>query len=91
MSTLQVNVPDSIRHRVEHFAQADGVSVDDFVASILAQRIAAADADSYIQKRAVRGSAGKLIDLLAKAPDMPPEQADQITETGEQGAGGNRE
>ncbi len=81
MSKLQIDVPDSIRHRVEHFAQADGVSVDDFVSSILSQRMAVAEADSYIKKRAARGSAESLIYLLAKAPDISPDSADCITET----------
>ena len=78
MSTLSVSIPDSVRSRIEFFADEDGVSVEHFVSTILSQRIAVADADSYIRKRAMRGSPDRLIELLATAPDVPPEPRDQI-------------
>ena len=68
MSTLSINIPNSVRSRVEHFAEADGVSVDVYISSILSQRMAVADADSYMQKRAKKGSAKKMLEILAKAP-----------------------
>ncbi len=78
MSTLSVTIPDSVRDRVEHFAQKDGVSLDDFVASVLSQRVAVAEADSYIQQRAVKGSSEQLLDLLGRAPAIEPEPQDRI-------------
>ena len=79
MSTLSVSIPDSVRSRIEFFAGEDGVSVEHFVSTILSQRVAVADADSYIRKRAMRGNPDRLIELLATAPDVPPEPQDQIT------------
>ena len=78
MSTLSVSIPDSVRSRIEFFAGEDGVSVEHFVSTILSQRVAVADADSYIRRRAMRGSPDRLIELLATAPDVPPEPQDQI-------------
>ncbi|MFT5465750.1 MAG: hypothetical protein ACI8UO_000845 [Verrucomicrobiales bacterium] len=78
MSTLSISLPDSIKYRVERFAQEDGVSIDDFVATVLTRRIAAADADSYLRERANCGSAEKLLELLEKAPDVEPESCDRI-------------
>lgn len=78
MSTLNIKIPESIRSRVEHFAREDGVSVDDYVATVLSQRVAVADADSYVQSRAARGSADKLIHLLDKAPAVEPDPCDRI-------------
>ncbi len=91
MSTLNVTIPASVRDRVEHFAKEDGVSVDDFVASVLSQRIAVADADSYMRQRAKKGSADKLIKMLAKAPDVQPQPCDQLTKSGEQDGAENGE
>ena len=79
MSTLRISIPDSVRSRIEFFAGEEGVSIEDFVAAILAQRIAVADADSYIRKRALRGSPERLRELLSAAPDVPSEPQDQIT------------
>jgi hypothetical protein len=54
---------------VESLAREDGVPVDDFVGSILSQRIAVPEADSYIHRRASRGSAEKMLVILKSAPD----------------------
>lgn len=75
---MNITVPDSIRSRVEEFAREDGVSVDDFVATVLSQRVAVANADSYVRNRASRGGAEKLIELLEKAPDAEPMESDRI-------------
>ena len=78
MSTLTVSIPDSVRSRIEFFAGKDGVSVEQYVSAVLAQRIAVADADSVVQKRAKQGSPERLRELLAAAPDVPPEPQDRI-------------
>ena len=78
MSTLSGTLPESILNRVESLAREDGVSVDAFVASVFSQRVAVAEADSYVGRRAARGSAGQLRELLAKAPDVEPEACDRI-------------
>ena len=70
---------------MEHFAREDGVSVDDYVAAVLSQRVAVADADSYVQSRAARGSANHLIKLLDKAPAVEPDPCDRIVPDIEQG------
>ncbi len=79
MSTLSISIPESVRSRVEVLAGEEGVSIDQFVSTILAQRVAVADADSYVRKRAMRGSPDRLRELLAAAPDVPPEPQDRIT------------
>lgn len=79
MSTLSISIPDSVRSRIEVFADEDGVSVEHFVSTILAQRVAVADADSYVRQRGMRGSPERLLKLLSTAPDIPPEPEDQIT------------
>lgn len=78
MSTLSVSIPESVRSRIEEFAREDGVSVEAFVASILSQRVAVAEADSYVRRRAERGSAEQLLDIVDRAPDVEPEPHDKI-------------
>ena len=78
MSTLTVSIPDSVRSRIEFFAGRDGVAVEHYVSTVLAQRLAVADADSVVQKRAKQGSPERLLELLAAAPDVPPEPQDRI-------------
>lgn len=78
MSTLSINLPDSIRQRVEVLAREDGVAVDAFVATVLSQRIAVAEADSYVRRRATQGSAQQMLEILEMAPKVEPEERDRI-------------
>jgi len=82
MSTLRIKLPDSIRQRVEHFASEEGVSTDDFLATVITQRIAVAEADSYIRRRGSRGSAARMLDILKRVPDAEPESYDRIPKEG---------
>ena len=78
MSTISISIPDSLRERVEQYAREDGVPGAEFIASVLSQRMAVAEAGSYISKRAVRGSAAKMQALSDRAPDVEPDEQDKI-------------
>ena len=78
MSSLVVSIPNSIRLRAEALAKDDGISMDQFVASALAEKMAVLDADSYILQRAARGSRAKFDRVMAKVPDAEPEPQDRL-------------
>ena len=77
MSTLNVNIPESLRRRAQILAQEDGVPIDQFNATALAEKVAVLDADSYIRARAARGSREKFDRVLAKVPDVASEEHDR--------------
>jgi hypothetical protein len=77
MSAVTVNIPDSLRDRIERMAEEDGVSVDSLILTILSQRIAVADAQSYVKMRGRRGSAEALRKILELAPDVEPSPEDR--------------
>jgi hypothetical protein len=81
MSTLSISLPDSVRRRIEVLAHEDGVTVDSYVASVLSQRVAVADADSYVRRRANRGTAEQMLDILSRAPQVEPELHDRLPAT----------
>ena len=78
MSSLRISIPDSVRDRVESLAHEDGVSLDSFVTSVLSQRVAVAEADSYVRRRGRRGSAQQMLDILSQAPKVDPEPYDRL-------------
>ena len=80
MSTLTISVPDSIRRRAEALAQNDGISMDQFVALAMAEKVAVLDAGTYLSERAARGSREKFDRILARVPDVPPQQGDERTD-----------
>jgi hypothetical protein len=75
---MNVNIPESLRLRAESLAQEDGVTLDQFIATALAEKVAVLDADTYIQQRAARGSRDKFERVLAKVPDVQPEAHDRL-------------
>lgn len=79
MSTLQVNLPESLRRRAQSLAQDDGIPLDQFIATALAEKVAVLDADSYIRARAARGSREKFDRVLSKVPDVEPEESDRLS------------
>ncbi len=78
MSSLNVNIPESLRRRAQSLAQNDGVPLEQFIATALAEKVAVLDADSYIRERAARGSREKFDRVLAKVPDVEPEESDRL-------------
>ncbi len=79
MSTLNVHIPESLHRRAQSLAQDDGVPLDQFIATALAEKVAVLDADSYIRERAARGSREKFDRVLAKVPDVEPEEHDRLS------------
>ena len=79
MSTLNVNIPESLHRRAQSLAQDDGVPLDQFIATALAEKVAVLDADSYIRERAERGSREKFDRVLSKVPDVEPEEQDRLS------------
>jgi len=77
MSVLNVNIPESLQRRALSLAQGDGISLDQFIATAVAEKVAVLDADTYIRERAARGSREKFDRVLAKVPDVPADERDR--------------
>ena len=66
MSTLSIRIPDSIHDSLRKLSRDDNISINQFVASALAEKITALETEDYIVNRGLRGSRAKLAALLAK-------------------------
>lgn len=73
-----MNIPKSLRSQIEKAAEAEGVSLSQFMAIAAAEKIASLDAKAYLEERAKRGSREKLLRVLDKAPDVEPEDYDRL-------------
>ena len=78
MSTLSIQLPDSILHHAERLAQDEGVSVNQLVSSALAGKLSALDAERCLRERAERGKKVDIDAILAKVPDVPPQPGDEL-------------
>ena len=78
MNTICLNLPDSLHKRVKKLADKNSVSIDQFVISAIAEKIAAFMAQDYLEKRAKRGSKEKFEQAMTKIPDVEPEEYDKL-------------
>ena len=76
---LNLRLPESLHRRAQVLAQGDGVPLDQFIATALAEKVAVLDADTYIRERAARGSREKFDRVLVKVPDIEPEAQDRLS------------
>jgi len=78
MNTLNLTLPQSMQEQVEICAQQEGISINAFIALAVAEKLATLATADYLAERAKRGSREKLLAVLAKAPDIEPEDCDKL-------------
>ena len=79
MSTLSIRLPNSIHEHTKKLALEEGISINQFVASAVAEKLAALDTERYLGARATRGRKVNIARILAKVPDVPPSEEDRVS------------
>jgi predicted transcriptional regulator len=78
MSALTVRLLDSLHRRLGEVAEREGVSIDQFINSAVAEKISAMMTGEYLHARAVRGARGRFAAALANVADVEPNASDRI-------------
>lgn len=78
MSTLSLRLPESIHDQLRKLAKKEGVSINQLINSAGAEKVSALLTVDYLAARAERGSRGALRDILARVPDVEPDDRDQM-------------
>ncbi len=81
MSTLSVRLPESLHKGVREAVQEEGISMNQFIVTAVAEKLAALHTESYLQQRAARASREKYEAALAQVPDVEPEAYDRWQES----------
>ena len=76
MSTLSVRLPDSVHRNARLYAEREGNSLNQLVATAVAEKLAALGAEEYIRQRAERADDAAFEAALAAVPDVPPREGD---------------
>jgi predicted transcriptional regulator len=76
MTTLSVRLPDSLHKRLKELARQDGVSVNQFITTAVAEKLSAIATVDYLEQRAAKGSRKRFRKALSKVPDVPPDEQD---------------
>lgn len=78
MSILSVRLPESLHKMARDVAEADKVSLNQFIATAVAEKVAALTTENYLKSRAMRGSRSAFDQVLAKVPAVLPEEFDRL-------------
>lgn len=78
MSTLSVRLPDSLHRQIRRLARQEGISINQFISTAAAEKMAALMTLDYLEERAKRGSREKFEAALARLPDVEPESHDRL-------------
>ena len=78
MSNLSVRLPDSLHDKVRELARRDGVSINQFIATAVAEKASALLTVDYLEQRARRAEPDLLARLLSRVPDVPPLPGDAL-------------
>ena len=76
MSNLSLRLPESLHKQVKELAKKEGVSINQFVTTALAEKLSALMTQDYLEARAQRGDREAFERALAKVPDAEPEERD---------------
>lgn len=78
LSTLSLRLPSSLHKQVRELARQEGVSINQLITTALAEKMSALMTVEYLQERAARGSRERFEAVLAKIPDVEPEDYDRL-------------
>lgn len=81
MSAISVRLAESLHRKVREAAQKDGVSINHFINTAVAEKLSALLAEEVIETRATRASREKFERALARVPDVDPDPEDEIPGT----------
>jgi len=82
MSTMSLRLPESLHRRAKELARQEGISINQLVATALAEKISALAAGEYLENRAARGSRRKFERALSKVKHVEPEERDRLSARG---------
>ena len=78
MSTLSLRLPDSLHKQIRELARREGISINQFISMAAAEKVSALLTVDYLERRAKRASRDKFEAVLAKVPDVEPENYDRL-------------
>jgi uncharacterized protein (DUF1778 family) len=78
MSTISLRLPESLHKQIRKLANEEGISINQFLSTAAAEKIAALMTVEYLEERAKRGSREKFEAALASLPDVEPEDYDKL-------------
>lgn len=78
MSALSLRLPDSVHRHIKELAQKEGVSINQFIASAVAEKVSAITTEEYLLSRAQRADKNAFESILNQVPKRQPLPGDEL-------------
>lgn len=78
MSTVTVQMPESLAAQLRECAQREGLTVDQLLASAAAEKLSALLTLDHLRQRARRANRADFLAFLDASPDVPPVEGDEL-------------
>ena len=78
MSALTVRLPNSVHETIKDLAKRDGISVNQFIASAAAEKMASLLTVDHLKREAAKGSRKDFEKFLRKVPNVLPLPGDEL-------------
>ncbi len=78
MSTLSLRLPNSLHDEVKSLAKKEGISINQFISSAVAEKMSSLLTEQYLLERSQKGSQQAFLKTISKVPDVKPEARDKL-------------
>jgi len=80
MSKYALRLPNSLYEAAQRLARADGVSLNQFIATAVAEKVSALDTADYLARRGQGADVDAYRQVLAQVPDTSPVAGDELAD-----------
>ena len=78
MSALTVRLPNSLHAKIKELAKAVGLSINQFLVTAAAEKMAALLTEDYLAQEAKQGKRADFEKVLKAVPHVEPEEHDRL-------------
>lgn len=79
MSAITVRLPNSVHQKIKELAARDDISVNQFIASAVSEKMASVMTIDYLKAEAEKGQRSAFEKFLRLVPDRPADENDEPT------------
>ncbi len=78
MTSITIQIPDTILNHLKSLAEQEGFSVSQFASSAVSEKLAVFDSLDFLKQEAEQGSVEDFHRLLNRVPTVPPIPGDEL-------------
>jgi predicted transcriptional regulator len=78
MTTLSVRLPTTVHRELKKLSEHEGISLNTLIATAVAEKLSALEAQTILEERSRRGSREKFLAALQAVPDVAADARDVL-------------